>query len=436
MHDLTPNSLREQLLPLTLQQAYESTDFYGCLYKDIELDQISLDNLDRLPIIGKTQVLEAGHRAINWNLACAYIQNTSGSTGVPLTLHRSYEEASFINGFFAGLDREQTAEAKPVVLSLTLPHHGTPTAVPAPIFMLHSHILDSYMLEYTLELLKRQFEIPGVRQRVEVLSGTCSQIFGLTTEVLRRGEDLSKLHVRQIHTTSRYITRRWKGLLERTWRAKLIDRFSVAEIFGGATKCEFCNAFHFDPYVVAEGVEVHGNAKVTEGICRLLITGLVPFVQMQPLIRYDTGDVFRIESGKCYELGFHFLGRRSQCLFDDQHLLLSSTELLDILDDEALVAKSQSNVATDKGAVGHPKIWCEASIQEGSIGVKVTLETLFDPIINSTTATELRSGIRSKILAILSSRTNKHLHCEIKCVSEGRLPVGTFEKKQALWILN
>ena len=54
---------------------------------------------------------------------------------------------------------------------------------------------------------------------------------------------------------------------------------------------------------------------VDRGIGRLVLTSLFPFVQMQPIVRYDTGDLVRRVASDCGpELAFDFLGKEKNCV--------------------------------------------------------------------------------------------------------------------------
>jgi hypothetical protein len=50
---------------------------------------------------------------------------------------------------------------------------------------------------------------------------------------------------------------------------------------------------------------------VAEGVGALAMTGLHPFIQMQPFIRYETGDLVRRTESECVgTMTFEFLGKR------------------------------------------------------------------------------------------------------------------------------
>jgi len=117
---------------------------------------------------------------------------------------------------------------------------------------------------------------------------------------------------RDVVVTGEYITPSWRALMRHVLAGRLIDRYSISEAFGGATSCETCGWWHFDPFVIPEVVTPVRRIPIEEGVGVLLITVLYPFQQAQPIVRYWTGDLVRTSiSQTCHSglFGFRPLGR-------------------------------------------------------------------------------------------------------------------------------
>jgi len=94
---------------------------------------------------------------------------------------------------------------------------------------------------------------------------------------------------------------------------QIVERYSLTEIFGGASRREPKAKFLLDPYVMGEIVD-EGGVPVSPGEAgELTLTELFPFVQMQPLIRYRTGDIVLSRNEEA-ELAFDWWGRRESCV--------------------------------------------------------------------------------------------------------------------------
>jgi len=99
------------------------------------------------------------------------------------------------------------------------------------------------------------------------------------------------------------------------------------------TRCE-TGLFLFDPACLRRGVNpINGICVTGNGVGELVITTLYPFAQMQPLIRYATGDlVYQTTLSGTETRAYAFLASSRTVLwhFDEGELgvLVSSAQLL------------------------------------------------------------------------------------------------------------
>lgn len=337
-----PDGLRNELIRETIDAAFDGSVFYRTLFKNhgISIGSVqTIRDLQRLPAVTKDQLRTAGQAALCWpdKTPVSHIQNTTGTTAEQFFVYRSRAETQFIQEFCAQLATSEPTPLAlvPLMLQIQFPHHGSPTPVPAKVFVLPFSVNDDQLIDYAILLLRREFELPGVERRVSVLSGSQTGILVLTNHLLEHGITCGEFGIRLIHLQGRYLTSRWRQLLEQTWRAAVSNKYSLAEVVGGADWCSKCDGFHFDPHVVPEIIDFSGKRTLTEGSGVLLLTSLYPFVQLQPMIRYFTGDVFALDPGRCRQPRFEFRGRLSHALFnpdDPEDLWLSGVDLVEAID--------------------------------------------------------------------------------------------------------
>jgi hypothetical protein len=117
--------------------------------------------------------------------------------------------------------------------------------------------------------------------------------------------------IKLIQTSAQYQTAYSRSWVSKFWDCPVEDRYSLTEIFFGAGLCKECNFYHFDPFGIAEAVSLGTHKPITSGRGKLLLSGLYPFTQMTPLIRYAPGDLVEVHSTDCRPgtVGFRLLGR-------------------------------------------------------------------------------------------------------------------------------
>jgi phenylacetate-coenzyme A ligase PaaK-like adenylate-forming protein len=444
---MTPASeldcLRNELVGETVRRAWRESSFYRRLYDGLDLEVIrTVGDLHRLPVLTKEAVREAG-TALLCSGTCAYLQNTSGSTGEPLLLFRSSEEARFIREFFTAVQSaDPVPERKPLVLSLVIPHHGTATLVPANVFVLHAAVTDDELLEHALVLLRSRFELSGVQERPSVLAGSHSQLLALTAYVLENGFGPESFAIRHVSCTGQYLTRRWREVLAKAWGARVVDRYTLSEIFGGATSCPLCGGYHFDPHVVPEVVDRETGEAREAGPGDLLLTSLYPFVQLQPLIRYATGDIFEIVRSDCPAPSYRFLGRAGHCLFHPGHpgrLLLAGVDVAEALDPFPEVARTDAfedtRVIRDRSAAGRLIAAGRVEQERKMLQIELLVETVVTPALFPDRERDLAAVIRDTLCrrspALTRALSEGEVGLHVRFAPPGSL--APWVKKTAFW---
>lgn len=306
------DEFRDRLLPITITHAFETVPLYRRLYERIpSIERVGLSRLDELPIVSKEIIVKAGEEALSSTTKTDYIQYTSGTTGRPMLVHRSYAEATAIEQFFTKLIMDEPEqEIRPIVLSLSSFIHGTPTSVPGKAFVLSACIMDDETAKTAMQLLLERYNLPGFEDHISTLSGPVAQVVLFTQYLHEAGVDTAACHLQQLSVYGRYLSEYYWRFLREAWACPIVDRYSLTEVFGGATDYEKAGAV-FDVHVIPQVVDAEGKCLTDEGEGRLILTSLYPFMQRQPMIRYDTGDIFALKRDEKGLSRFKFRGRRS-----------------------------------------------------------------------------------------------------------------------------
>lgn len=315
-------NFKNELFLETVSWCYNQSPFYKQRFRRIINRIKSLENISALPVLFRDEIVK-NHEGIQcMNETPAYVQYTTGTTGNFLQLNRSHAEAHFINTFFTGeaIDNRNRSMERPLFLALTSAWHGTPTPVPGIPFILQAGVYDRTQAQTAKNLLLKEYNFPGVSSRINGIVGSDLLFKALTAYLMAEGVDLSKLGIKQIVLTGGYLSASKKRLLSIMWNATVIDRYSMSEIFGGAREIGMSNSWIFDIEIIPEVVHPQTLKPIKQGIGVLLLTGLYPFMQMMPMVRYHTGDLVQIQNveyaGLSDTLMVKFLGREKWAVLD------------------------------------------------------------------------------------------------------------------------
>lgn len=334
------DALRNELLAETVQQAVSESPLFADLYRGLDWRAVErVEDLPVLPIL--TREASFGGNHLVRSLQVGAVQFTSGSTGQPKVIYRSRQELDFIARFFGEANSPHSRHPTPLAVHLPPMQHGVSTPIPGSVLSIPSSVASDGLLTHTIQLLHNTFSAPDIAERVSLLSGGQTEVVTLTQALLDLGIHRNELAVESVHMTGRSLTSRLRSILEEYWGVQVVDRFSMAEVFGGATWCVLCRAFHFDPMIIPEIVDSNGNPSPACVIGRLILSCLNPFVQMLPLLRYDSGDLARGSATVCGQMAFEHMGREAHALVDGKGtILLTGLEIEDELDKYPNVARS------------------------------------------------------------------------------------------------
>lgn len=284
-------------------------------------------------------------RGLMWDAAALansdLVSHTSGTTGQMTWRHRSMAEAAVIAKIFA--PKEQPGiDDRTFGLVIRYHRHGMEMPVPGTMTTVPVSLSEDIDVRQAVELFRSGCALRGVRRFPSVVAGGGMDVAMLGTAIDGAGACDESARVERV-VLGGFVPETVRTIIGATFpNASVFEHYSLAEVFGGASKAPGAGAFVSDAHVVAEVLDDDDAATPVGSIGELTLTELFPFVQVQPLIRYRTGDL--VQRHRCDEPGrvaFRWWGRRSGSFQRaDGAWILGEGPMIDALLGEPVVARS------------------------------------------------------------------------------------------------
>lgn len=362
----TSGSLREfheALLPATLANALR-TPFYQERYREFDIGSLGLDEFDCLPFVSKREVRLAGDRARNRDGQLCDEIFSGGTTGDCFVTLKGSREQAYIRKFYRHVFDAEYSRPLKRALQINNPYHGHLVAIPVPMYSHKLGIYDAGSFAYGRRLLSHRFEGEEAEERCTLLVGLERALRAFTREAQRDTQGPPDHSLQAIISYSQYLTPSWRRRHESFWGCPVLDRFGMSEVFGGATEEPACGWYFFDAVTLAEVVVPQGDTAIMEGMGELVLTALYPFQEVQPLIRYRTGDLVEVthsRSSRPGRLAIKPLGRMRYGVRrepDSSEFLLTPNEIFEVMDEIDNLARmprfQDSPQVSDPVSIGHP----------------------------------------------------------------------------------
>jgi len=369
----------------------------------------SLDQLARLPVLDKETAIRHQRQLIVGRPPPGFGVASSGTTRnspdqAPLNVVFDEAEAIAIEELAPPFDAEPDPFPGWTLVSVSVKHglpHGPPATGELHLpWLYHPNAL--HMLEAVLSRPQ-----PDGR-RVTVMRISVGALKTFTAWCLEHGKDPATFGVKLIGTNSFMLSSHWRSLVERSFGARVIDNYSLSEFTTPVSECTECGWHHFGwPPIIYEVLDLASGRRIEKGAGRLLLTGVYPFVQKMPLIRYDTGDV--VELGpRCRatrERCVRFLGRLRRGLVvkgkGGGAFVLAPVSVQDALEDSPETERDPHPFA----ALGHVRSrdiglprWTVALETRPRRSARLRFEVRFDPLVYPERAAELAGAVRTGVL--------------------------------------
>lgn len=329
---------QEALLGETLVRAANGSIFWERRV-NVGLALISpWDALARVKPVTRNDMMNAGEDILVNTAPSAQVLHTTGSSNSPFTIHRNAEEIAFLQKFFEYIGElvRPSIRVPLVVSTLDEDFHGgaiTSESFFPKFFVGKRGSTDFDDAQEIFDLLISECQIPNAESRVSVLGTTSHFLSFLMAWFDENEHDFDQCRLERVFHGSSPLSLRAQKLIKERLGAELIDVYSMAEIIGRATCESPTKGMVFQPYTIVEILDPTSGEVVEEGVGCLTVTCLYPFVQMQPRIRYMTGDLFHISRDESGTSKLRFLGRiEHSALRGDGARSIPSISPIDVLD--------------------------------------------------------------------------------------------------------
>lgn len=354
---------QNRLLVQTLSYARKFTTYYPTFLKQT-LGKLTIDDLENIPTIDKRKVVFSLRRMISIERKPCTFHRTGGTTGKPLDVPVFYDELrarSLFNTIGTVLSHHDKLGWG--VLSLEELYHGVGLAP----------LSDSRAYNLVYEVFQGQalsgLHNPLFREQVrridDIMTGKSpildlvgrpkmlcigpKNLFLLTKELRKLKRDPREYGLKVICTSGNYVSSRIRRIAGEVWNAELQDNYGLTEICAGASECSKGN-YHFDQMVVPEILHLNRfDRGRSDSTGEIALTGLHPFQQALPLIRYRTGDYGRfLDQCECGVPGramSSYLGRTKDCIVTgppEGKAILSPIPLSEALDETGMCSSFES----------------------------------------------------------------------------------------------
>lgn len=386
----------ERLLPRTLEAAAALPYYrarWGAKWKGIR----DLHGLARLSTLDKPTAAKHQKQLISPLARRATGTVSSGTTTIhgPLLMVPASDAELEASARYAETWHDWTppvsaAIANGLALEVRTMHHGISDGPPP-----HGRLRMPWT--YTLTAFRQFAQLLKVKhkgKRITSLVIGMGALRPITAWLLENDLDPARFAVRLIGTNGFRASPIWRTRLAEIWNAELWDNFSLSEFPTTSLQCPDCGHHHWlTPPVLHEVLDVVSHAPIDQGLGELTLTGLYPFMQAMPLIRYRTGDLVEV-GPRCRAVnarGFRPRGRLSQSELKGNRLLVSGQDVTDVLEAEPGVARHPHPIETlglvktrDIGAVKF----------QLSSGPKLEVEARFDPFLFKDEAAALAARVK------------------------------------------
>ena len=282
-------AIQEKKLKAILNHAYQNVPYYHQLFDSAGVkpeDVRNLNNLSKIPITTKSQLKVAKKEIIarNINLNNCVKHVTSGSTGLPLTLFFSEEDAQYAGASYERVRMGNGSRLLRDILLCTGDFNHIPKSKSKRWYQ-HFGMLRREGLN-VFEPLDAQIQ---VLQKVEpdVIWGYPSAIGLLAKEIQEK--NIEKVGPRLIFTASEVLAPKTRDLINSVFNVDLFDVYGAWETGCMAWECGEHAGYHRNmDTVLMEFVDENGERVDAGKRGKVVVTNLHSYAM--PIIRYDLGD--------------------------------------------------------------------------------------------------------------------------------------------------
>ncbi|MDL1989093.1 MAG: nucleotidyltransferase family protein [Deltaproteobacteria bacterium] len=324
--NISKTDLRKQLLAKTIKYLSLKSPFYSKTFRQNNI--IDENDFDNIPQVSKTELTDNGTLFVCDPSPQIYHSIITGSTtGKPLILFRSSEEIKRVSSL------SETCHQAPSSFNLQLfsGNHGAPSLSAIPNGMIMPVKFKAHF-ELISEYLESGVPTPEGRKNIDYLVGGLVAIKRLFTYMKEKNLISNILPLKGVVTSGTYLTDMWRRKLQGHFKTKITQMFGLSEFSQGvAVETNMPGCFNF-PITVLPNISSIKN--VSDKIGELEMTHLYPFADLQPILRYKTGDLVK-DCGFFDEYNdriYRYLGRINSAGFTENKGIIPATAIAEVLE--------------------------------------------------------------------------------------------------------
>lgn len=283
-----------------IEYCYQNIPYYRTLLTDLGLsrfDFVSTKDLTKLPILTKEIITQHRESFFPVNKKIKFREcSTGGSTGVPLKYRLSDDSALFasllldrglgMGGYRPGDKMATIAGGSLTGSDKSLKKYCIERLTNLRFFSSYG-MDDELLMRYAKNLIDYQ---------PKYLRGYASALIAVANYMA--SNNLSqKIKIKSVFSTSETLTDNARRNIEKIFNCDVYDTWGLNDGGASAFECREHKGMHIDTERAIVECIPRDEQSDSQEFGRVVVTSLIE--QSMPLIRYDTGDLGRLENRKC-----------------------------------------------------------------------------------------------------------------------------------------
>lgn len=291
---------QSESLKCLLEFCFSYVPYYQKLFKSIGVrkkDFKSIKDLEKLPILTKSQIKRDPESFIPTNVKINYINgSTGGSTGTPLKYRMSkecYERGIALQLKGWGRAGYKLGDRTAKIGGGSLVSNQKTLREKVQNFILNNRCYSSYGMDS--DILNR-YVLEIDRWKPVYLSGYASSLYLLAKHISEHNANMT-FYLKGILSTAEVLTIKQRELIENVFHVKVFDNYGLNDGGVSAYECSVHDGRHIDyERSILQTVDDNGKVVVNK-VGSIIATSLYNFAM--PFIRYDTGDLGLVDTCGC-----------------------------------------------------------------------------------------------------------------------------------------
>jgi phenylacetate-coenzyme A ligase PaaK-like adenylate-forming protein len=424
VENLTASEECLQRLQQTIQFAVKTIPYYRDRAARYSKPVNTTQDLENFPFVEPESFVSDPRSfcsSSQWPDSISFSSATTGSIGRSRWHLKTEKEAQSGYG-------QRATNASGITLVIHPFDQGAPLQIEEKPNTIYLPFFVPWHYELILNTLESGWSSPMGRLHVSHILAFSPALRILTTWLAEQDKDPATFGVKEVAGYGSIQPPVWRRRLKTRWHAHYTDLYGLSEVKAIADTCPICDNCHFLYPVIPEVVDSASRQLVKQGVGVLVLTELMPFAQLQLLIRYWTGDLVEIMS-PCMlsSFGFKFRGRLADSVIltpsngRATKIAIGSLQTGEICSEFPDIAVTRIPWASSFEDVGAPRFFLSGSNNT----VSIVVELRFSPELFQERSDQLIRSLRQTILREVTGLgavvEAGQVFLEIESVGPGRL---------------